>query len=431
MPLFDFNPWWRTSSVPKNQIGKSREILDEILSFLDYRQMIILFGLRRSGKTTLMYQIINHLLAKRDVPPFRILYFSFDEQAFDLNHLLEIYQQDIIRQGLEEQEIIYLFLDEIQKLGDWFNKVKILYDRYPNLKIILSGSAALALEKDSKESLAGRFFEFCIEPFSFDEFLAFKRSTIDKTRENLYKSEIVRLLRDYLKMGGFIEAVDFDDLALKKYFRESLLERVVFKDIPEAFTISRPQLLFRLLHIIAGIPGIYLDYKSLGNDLKVDQRTISSYISYLDYSLLITKLYNFSTNRLTSEKKLKRIYLSNAAFMSALRPGELEYHYLFEGYFANLFKAQFFYRSPQKEEVDLIIETQQKILPVEIKIREKIKMKDLKPLIKFMKHFRCGQAVVISRNIERVEKIGDLKVTILPYWRHWSIVNEIGADFRT
>ena len=425
MPLYDFNPWWKTSSVPKGQAGKKREIFDQILSFLDYRQIIILFGLRRAGKTTLMYQLIDYLLKKGGVEPFRILYFSFDEQTYSLSKLLEIYQQDILRQGLDEQARTYLLLDEVQKLDDWFNKVKIIYDRYPKVKIILSGSAALILKKGIKESLAGRFFEFCIEPFSFDEFIAFKDIRIDKTREGLYQTEIIGLFQDYLKKGGFIEAVDFDDFALKKYFRESLLERVIYKDIPEAFTINRPELLFRLLQIIASIPGMYLDYRNLGNDLRVDQRTISNYISYLGYSLLVTKLYNFSSNRLTSEKKLKRIYLSNAGFVSALRPGEPDYHPLLEGYFANLLKAQFFYRSPQKEEVDLVIESQHKALPVEIKIREKIRMKDLKPLTRFMKRFKSEQAVVISKNEDRIEKTENLKVTILPYWRYWSIVSEI------
>jgi len=85
------------------------------------------------------------------------------------------------------------------------------------------------------------------------------------------------------------------------------------------------------------MPGIYLDYRSLSNDLKVDQRTILNYISYLDYSLLITKFYNFSKSRFTSEKKLKRIYLSNAGFILTLRLCEPEYRYLLEGYFANLF----------------------------------------------------------------------------------------------
>ena len=65
------------------------------------------------------------------------------------------------------------------------------------------------------------------------------------------------------------------------------------------------------------------------------------------------------------------------------------------------------------------------LIPVEIKIREKIKIKDLKPLIKFMKRFKCEAAVVISKDDERIDKIDELKVTILPYWRYWSIISEI------
>jgi predicted AAA+ superfamily ATPase len=189
--------------------------------------------------------------------------------------------------------------------------------------------------------------------------------------------------------------------------------------------INNPQVIYRLLQIIAGMPGMYLDYKNLGNDLKIDQRTVANYVSYLDYSLLITRLYNFSRNRLTSEKKMKRIYLSNTGFLTAFRSGELDYSLTLENHFANILKAKFFYRSPQKEEVDLIIDNQGKLIPVEIKIREKIKIKDLKPLIKFMKRFKCESAVVISKDDERIEKINELKVTILPYWRYWSIISEI------
>ena len=167
------------------------------------------------------------------------------------------------------------------------------------------------------------------------------------------------------------------------------------------------------------------DYKNLGNDLKIDQRTVANYVSYLDYSLLVTRLYNFSRNRLTSEKKLKRVYLSNTGFLTAFRSSELDYSSILENHFAHILKARFFYRSPQKEEVDLVIDSKGKLIPVEIKIREKIKIKDLKPLIKFMKRFKCKSAVVISKDDERIEKIDELKVTILPYWRYWSIISEI------
>ena len=140
---------------------------------MDYRQIILLFGIRRAGKTTLMHQLIDHLLRDQQVDPFRIVYFSFDLQELGLEGILESYELEILKQDIRDAEKIYLFLDEIQKLNDWSNKVKILYDQYPNLKIILSGSAALPLQKGTKESLAGRFFEFRVDPLSFNEFLEF------------------------------------------------------------------------------------------------------------------------------------------------------------------------------------------------------------------------------------------------------------------
>jgi predicted AAA+ superfamily ATPase len=427
MQISDFNPWWKLPEVPEELVGQPRDLLTQVLSFLDYRQIILLFGIRRAGKTTLMHQLIDHLLRKENVDPFRIVYFSFDLQDSSLEGVVEHYQLEVLKQEIRQQEKIYLFLDEIQKLSNWPDKVKILYDRYPNLKIFLSGSAALLLKKGIKESLAGRFFEFQVDPLSFNEFLEFKSAAIDTTREQLYEREIKILLKDFLITGGFAETLSFSSMALKKYFRESLIERVIFRDIPESFQINRPGLLFSLLEIIAGIPGLYLEYSNLGNDLKVDQRTVANYISYLSYSLLVNKLYNYSANRLTSEKKLKRVYLSNTGIMTALNPeSEGDLGILLETFFANWLRTRFFFRSPQKNEVDFILCDRKKAVPVEVKIREKIRKKDLRSLKKFMQRFNCRQAVLISKKDERTEKENNREIVILPYWKYWSIKQVIG-----
>ncbi len=425
MPLNDFNPWWKSGDVPSELIGKEREIFPQITAYMGYRQTILLYGLRRAGKTTIMHQLIERLLVREKTDPFEILYFSFDLKTMGLEEILQMYQVDILKREIRSGNTIYLFLDEIQKLVDWPDQVKIIYDRYLNVKIVLSGSAAIPLQKGAKESLAGRFFEFRVEPFSFDEFLNFKRISIDQTREVVHEREIKILFHEYLTMGGFIEAIDFKDMVLKKYLKESLLERVVYKDIPENFNISRPDLLFRLLLITAGFPGLYLDYRSIGNDLNVDQRTIANYISYLTYSLLVKKMYNFSRNRLTSEKKLKRVYLSNTGFMSALGPGDIGLDWLLESFFATFLPADFFYRSPRKEEVDIVLDDLNTTVPVEIKIREKIRLRDLKPLKKFINRFDCKEGIVISKDIDRVEKWEDKRITILPYWKYWSILHRI------
>jgi len=412
--------------VPEELAGQTRKMLPHVRSFMDYRQIILLYGIRRAGKTTLMHQLIDHLLRDQQVDPFRIVYFSFDLQELGMEVILESYEMEILKQDIRDAEKIYLFLDEIQKLKDWSNKVKILYDQYPNLKIILSGSAALPLQKGTKESLAGRFFEFRVDPLSFNEFIEFRDAAIDSTREQIYEREIKIFLSDYLTTGGFAETLSFSGIALKKYFRESLLERVVFRDIPESFEINRPALLMVLLEIIADTPGLYLEYKNLGNDLKIDQRTVANYISYLTHSLLVSKLYNYSSNRLTSEKKLKRVYLSNTCFLSILSSErEPDLGTLFETFFANWLNARFFFRSPQKDEVDFILYDRKNVLPVEVKIRERLSKKDLRPIKKFMSRFNCRRAILIAKNDDRIEREDKREILILPYWKYWSIKRAI------
>jgi len=425
MTIFDFNPWWKTLSVPKHYKGKTRDILKTLISYLDYRQIILIFGLRRAGKTTIMYQLIDYLLEKHNA--FQIMYFSFDEQQFDPEELLNIYQTEILKKSLQTDQTIFLFFDEIQKLKDWANKIKLIYDRYPNIKIIVSGSSNLLLQSSIKESLAGRFFEFSIDPLNFDEYIRFKGISIDKEREALYESEIKIQIQSYLKTGGFIEAITFDEVVMKKYFKESLLERVIYKDIPETFKINSPHLLFKLLNIITSNPGLYLDYKLIGNDLKIDQRTISNYFNYLENSLLLKKLYNYSKNQLTSEKKLKRMYVNNTAFIYALSSDNTSLDVILENYFVCMFTANFFYRSPQKKEVDIILNKKLPI-PVEIKFRNKIRHQDLKNTIAFMNKFKVNKGIIISKDHDEIINIDNLRLYILPYWKYWSILSITGAS---
>jgi len=426
MDINIFNPWWRTEEVPSSLAGRKRRALEELLPYLDLRQILILYGLRRAGKTTLMFQIIEELLKKRGVSPLQVLYFSFDEESEDIAEILKTYETEVLGERVSDGRNIYLFLDEIQKLESWPDKVKIVYDLNPNVKIFLSGSAALNLSKGGKESLAGRFFEFLIEPLDFDEYLDFKNIEIDRRRETVYEAEIKRSLKDFMITGGFIEALELDDIRRRKYFREGLLERVIFRDLPESFSIRSADLLYRCMNVFAAHPGMILDYRNLGNDLGYDQRTVSDYVSYLEYAMLVRKLYNYSPNRLTSEKKMRKVYTSNTAFSFALS-GESDFSALAEQFFANTLKAGFFWRSPQKDEVDLVLASEEGVVPIEIKMRSDIKARDAKPLFKFMTKYGINEGLIISSNLETTFKDGDFKVEVIPYWRYWTVKRKLAV----
>lgn len=151
-----------------------RYLYPKLLKFLPDRQIILITGLRRTEKTVLLYQLIQHLL-DAGISPRKILYFSFDEENFDIKEVIEVYRVNVLREEFRLVDKIYLFFDEVQKLKDRENKIKVYYDLNPSLKIFLSSSASLILSGRSKESLAGRIYDFNLKPLTFKEFLEMKR----------------------------------------------------------------------------------------------------------------------------------------------------------------------------------------------------------------------------------------------------------------
>jgi len=420
MDLLHFNHWWRDNFIRKDLTGVPRENLRELIDFFPKRQIILLKGLRRVGKTTLLYQLIEYLL-KGGTNPFHILYFSFDVEVAELDNILSEYQKKVLHKSFDSDldTKYYIFLDEVHKLKNWANQIKVFYDLYPNLKFIISGSASINIDKQAKESLAGRLYEFYIQPLSFPEYLKFKNIQVDYEKIDLYRSIIEPQIFSYIQNSGFPEMVNEENkVVLSKYFRESILERIIYQDLPQSFIIKEPALLFRLLTAIASRPGILLQYESLSNEFKRDKRTISQYCEYLKYVFLIKPLYLFSRNMLVSQRRLKKFYLTVTAFtLSLIEPHiQLDEGLIIEHLFVSRLDAKFFYRSTTKEEVD-IIQTQPDILPVEIKYKSDISMKDLRGMKSFLNKYGCKQGIVISRDLEKDFIFENAKVKIIPYWK--------------
>ena len=310
-----FNEWWITGKVSDELFFPfKRYLFLELLKHINSRQMVLLAGLRRVGKTVLMYQLIDNLL-KNGVMPKNILYFSFDETGYNVNEVIENYQNEILRKGLARQKI-YFFFDEIQKAKDWANQIKIWYDLYPQLKFFLSGSASLSLEKKSRESLAGRLLEFVLKPLTFQEFLSIKNIQVKYSEFKIYQNKILPLFIDYLRKSGFPEIVDQEDeQKIKLYIKNSVIDRIIYKDLPLEFGIKDLELLGTLLNLFFTQPGIIVNFDNLSRDLKRDRKTVMNYIYYLRYSLLLRIVLNFRKGVLVASRKMKKIYPSTTSFI--------------------------------------------------------------------------------------------------------------------
>ena len=135
-----FNDWWTTDKVRANLLKPyKRPLFHEIQKYIDDRQIILVYGLRRVGKTTLFYQVIQHLLDE-GVNPGNILYFSFDVTKAEIEDVLRTYEQEKLRRNFDTAERIFIFFDEIHKTENWQNELKIFYDLYPNIKFFICGS---------------------------------------------------------------------------------------------------------------------------------------------------------------------------------------------------------------------------------------------------------------------------------------------------
>lgn len=405
--LLDFNPWWKEKFEVE---FKEREIYRQIQKFMGLPQIIAFTGLRRVGKTTLMLKIVDDNI-KKGFDPRNILYFSFDEfgQA-PIRDIMKEYEsmleKDFRRGGY------LLFFDEIQKVHNWENQLKRVYDVFgKKTKIIISGSESLFVKKGSKETLAGRIFEFKIKPLSFREFLIFKETSLKPI--GLFERELKKLLSEFTFTLGFPELVGIKEKdIIKKYVRESIVEKVVYRDITKMFKIKDASLIESLLNILMEEPGQLIEISGLAKELKISRQTLSNYLSYLEKSFLVRKLYNFSKSRRKVERKLRKYYPTVVSVDLLFRKDDLSKSRVFEWLIVNQLDAEFFWRDPYKNEVDIVL-TNGEITPIEVKYGKL----DVAGLLAFMRKFKVSEGCIISRDKEEKRRTNEKTIAIVPAFK--------------
>lgn len=392
MTLLKFNRHWNQGFT--YQFPKERKFLASLKQHIENRQIIELTGLRRTGKTTLFFQLINFLLQK-GVDPYSIWYFSFDEQKYSLDELLVEFKKQTKKDINTDK--LYIFLDEIQKLKDFQSQIKIYYDLYPDIKFFISGSTSLFIKKKTQESLAGRLFSFMLKPLDFHDYLNFRDKSNLLELPEMYRAEISEEYEKYLS-DQFVETISITNDELKKEYVIGILKKIIYEDIPQIFPVDNPEILYAIVKIIAQHPGMYLHYENLANDLKMSSKTLSKYISILEQAFLLKVLYNYSANQLTSEKKLKRVYLTSSSFCMALHDFN-NLGLIVENAIISIEPYNFFWRDAYKHEVDFIKIEEKQIIPIEVKYKNRIVKTDYNNLYLFAKRYKTNKAILLTNQI--------------------------------
>lgn len=405
--LIDLNPWWKSEWAVDY---KERDIYRDIRKFLALPQVVSLTGLRRVGKTTLMFKIAADRIA-HGLDPTHILYFSFDEfQGVEIREILREYAS-LTTVDLDKGSCLVL-LDEIQKLEGWENQLKTLYDRYrKTVKLIVSGSESLFIRQGSRETLAGRLFEFKVEPLSFHEYLTFRGVRFEPM--DLYGRELANLFDEFVRTQGFPELVGIRDKGvLKKYVHESVIDRVVFRDLPTLLKLRDLGVLRSLLSIFVEEPGQLVDLSDLAGQLGVSRQTVSNYLTCLEESFLLRRLYNYSPSRRKVERKLKRYYPTVLSVDLLFKEDDHSRSKVFEWAVVMQSRGEFFWRDPYKHEVDIVLGNR-KPIPVEVKYG-KVGFEGLEA---FMRKFRVNSGYVVTPDTEDKRNVGGKMISVVPAYK--------------
>jgi len=275
---------------------KREKYLRNIRGFYDQDLIKVITGIRRSGKSTLLKQIIDEL-QENGVNQERIIYINFEdiEMSFIKNDMdLNSY----IKKQMKDDEKYYLFFDEIQNVIDWEKAVNS-FKATKNVSIFITGSNSNLLSGELATLLAGRYVSFKIQPFSFKEVCELKG--IED------KDEIEKAFEDYIKWGGMPQRFYFKDEQETKNYLMDLYDSIVVKDIISRYKVKDVELLNKILEYLMSTPAQQFSVTNIVNYLKNENRncsneTLYNYLSYITNSFIMNKAkrYDIKGKRILS-----------------------------------------------------------------------------------------------------------------------------------
>ena len=266
----------------------------------------VLVGIRRAGKSYMLYQQIQQLVAQGHSIE-EVLFINFEDERItdiqkeDLHLILEAY-----RELFPHQPII--FLDEIQNVEGWEHFARRLADE--KYRVFITGSNAHMLSREISSTLGGRYLTKEIFPFSFEEYLEYRQIHLTRFWElSPLKADVIRLFSDYFYYGGLSEVFDIQD---KKSWLQSLYQKILFSDIVVRKGVRNERSLRLLIRKLADSVMQPTAIKRLQNILqgdgtKIARETIGSYLDYLHESYLTFSISCF-TDSISERETIKKHY---------------------------------------------------------------------------------------------------------------------------
>lgn len=401
-----WNIWWENVKELEKFIGVQRTVLPFLIKKLSLPHIKDMIGVRRCGKTILMYQIISKLIEK-GVNNKNILYLNFDDPILgDL--------KNSIKTALElNPNISYIFLDEVQNIKNWEKIIRVYYDTKKFKQIFITGSSASLISRDVGKTLTGRHITKTIMPFSFKEYLRF--NNIEKPTQLSNREKVIYFLDNYIKKGGFPETIGADQLA-SKIILVNLYNDIISRDIVSRFG-AELDICKKIGYFLMTNIGSQFSYNSVARALNLHYDTVKKYVPYFEEVFLILTLPFFSWKVKTQLKQNMKAYSIDTGLRNAVSfkfsgdSGKLVENIVFLDL---KIRGKEVYFWKDKNEVDFVVKNGSELTAINVTFSDKIHKREIKGLLEFLTKYKNARLIIITKELEKKDENG---IIYIPLWK--------------
>lgn len=296
----------------------------ELILPVGTQKIVTLAGIRRCGKTYLLFDTMKRLL-EQGVERSNIIYVNFEDdrlfplQLSDMDLILRAYYEYYPEKTTEKK---YLFFDEIQNVINWEKYIRRIDDT-ENVQIFITGSSSQMVSEAIASSLRGRSISYEVFPLSFQEFLRFRNIEV-RPYSTQSEMQVRNALTEYIHIGGFPEVVDAESPVREKIWKE-YVDLLLYKDLVEYYGIGNQFLLKALMKFCLSHPGsllsinkLYHDFKSQG--IELSKNTLYEYLEAMQNAFLLFRIPKYDRSLRIQSQNPKKIYSIDTGMLNTFIP---------------------------------------------------------------------------------------------------------------
>lgn len=406
-----------------------RSLIEEVIQkYSKLKEVLIITGLRRAGKSSLMRLIWHELKQEKNLSDNQFLYLNFEDErlsGFKKEHFSQVLEAYYELDSPNTNQPIFLFLDEIQNVKYWEKWVTRLYEEN-RFKIFITGSNATLLSSELATALTGRNIPITLYPLSFFEFYCyFQKNTLGE--KNFYivekKAKIKKSFHEYFQFGGMPEYLKTKSSELiQEYFKD-----IIMRDIVNRYNVKYKQGLRELAHLVLANPGQIYSLRNLSKSIEIKNiNTVKNYLGYLEDSFLFFRIPLFSYSYKQQIYNPDKIYLSDLAFFHQIafktsdNIGSLYENIVFLALKYGTGEV-FYYKTKNNLEVDFVVKKKNNItdlIQVCLSLQNlKTKEREIKALTVAMEELNLNHGLILTDDEEDTITIEDKKIQVTPIYK--------------